>query len=94
MSRLTDTEKILCRNILPSLTRWREIRHIDGQRQPPSGSVFAFPRHHRTGKEVRLDQILHHIQSHGDLRVLGLAGNYTTNWQRLTTPERDFDPKL
>jgi hypothetical protein len=33
------------------------------------------PRRHRSGEEVRLDELLRDIQSHVDLRVLGLAGN-------------------
>src|SRR3984893_8074485 len=31
------------------------------------------PRRHRTGEEMRLDEFLRDIQSHVDLRVLGLA---------------------
>jgi hypothetical protein len=37
---------------------------------------------------VRLDEFLRDIQSHVDLRVLGLAGKYTTNRRRMTTPEQ------
>ena len=33
------------------------------------------PRRHRAREEVRLDEFLRDIQSHVDLRVLGLAGN-------------------
>jgi hypothetical protein len=33
------------------------------------------PRRHRAREEMRLDEFLRDIQSHVDLRVLGLTGN-------------------
>ena len=44
------------------------------------------PRRHRAREEVRLDEFLRDIQSHVDLRVLGLLGNIQR--RRRTTPER------
>jgi hypothetical protein len=55
---------------------------------PEDADPDLLSHRHRAGEEVRLDEFLRDIESHVDLRVLGLKRECTTNRRRMATPER------